>query len=365
MVHFILGTRAQLIKTAPVMREFEKAGAPYNFVFIAQHKETIAEMVKAFRVRDPDFTVGNIDTDISHPGLMAKWLAVLMAQLLTKGGTAFKGDRRGIAVVHGDALPALLGAAWAKLNGLKVAHLEAGLRSFDYLNPFPEEIIRVALWRFHLADLCFCPNEWAVNNLAPFSVRTIDTHHNTLLDSLRIATATVSAASACSIAIPPHYGVVSLHRAETLMSKSGLAAAMSTVGEVSETIPLVFVLHPSTRNTLESRGLLEQLRANPNLIISPRLDYFTFMQLLKNSEFLVTDGGSNQEECYYLGHPCLLLRATTERVEGMGKNVLISNFDRERIHSFVDAYGNYRMPPVDPPVSPSEIVFEHLKDFIS
>ena len=368
MVHFIVGTRAQLIKLAPVMLQFKESGAPYNFIYLAQHKETMTEMVDDFGLKKPDITIGDIHSDISHPALMAKWLLLLAARLLTGGKTAFKGDRNGVAVVHGDALPALLGALWAKLNGLRVAHVEAGLRSFNFLNPFPEELIRVALWRWNLVDICFCPNEWALNNLSRYSMLKINTHHNTLLDSLRIATAVSAPFPPCGAdrpPLPPHYGVVSLHRAETLMSKAALTAALSAVIGVSTSIPLVFVLHPSTRKTLEAHGILPRLESTPNLIICPRMNYFPFIRLLKNSEFLITDGGSNQEECYYLGHPCLLLRATTERVEGLGLNSRISRFREETILDFAAHYTDYRRSPLDPPVNPSALVYRYLREYVS
>lgn len=366
MVHFIVGTRAQLIKIAPVMLQFKKAGAPYNFIFLAQHKETMIEMAADFGLMKPDVTIGDINSEISHPKLMAKWLLLLVSQLLSRGKTAFRGDRNGIVVVHGDALPALLGAFWAKLNGLRVAHVEAGLRSFDFLNPFPEELIRVALWQLNLADICFCPNEWAMKNLSRYSMRKVNTQHNTLLDSLRTATAAAvpSPGNAARSPLPRPYGLVSLHRAETLMSKSALNAAVSAITTVSARIPLVFVLHPSTRKSLEAKEILPRLVSNPNFIICPRMNYFAFIQLLRNSEFLITDGGSNQEECYYLGHPCLLLRATTERVEGLGLNSCISGFREESILSFVEHYTDYRTPPLEPAISPSAIVFQYLREFV-
>lgn len=363
MVHFIVGTRAQLIKIAPVMRVFDKAGTRYNFIFIAQHKETISEMLQDFGLRQPDFVIGNIGHDISHAALMVKWLLDLARRILSAGEAAFKGDRNGIAVVHGDALPALVGAVWAKLNGLKVAHVEAGLRSYDYLHPFPEELIRVSLWRMSLVDICFCPNEWAVNNLSRFSMTKINTQCNTLLDSLRMATEIGERSESPVRGLWEKYGVVSLHRAETLMSKARLTSALNAVSKISETLPLIFVLHPSTRKTLKGQDLLGPLSMNPNLLLHPRLNYFDFMALLKRSEFLITDGGSNQEECSYLGHPCLLLRAVTERVEGVGANVIISDFQESRIAEFVAHYEDYRKPPVTLGVSASEIIFDSLKEF--
>ena len=84
---------------------------------------------------------------------------------------------------------------------------------------------------------------------------------------------------------------------------------------------------------------------------------------MKNAEFIVTDGGSNQEESYYMGKPCLLLRTETERMEGLGHNVVISNFDSAVIDNFLCYYKLYQKEPISKTISPSQIIIDHLKEF--
>ena len=84
------------------------------------------------------------------------------------------------------------------------------------------------------------------------------------------------------------------------------------------------------------------------------------MSLLRNSEYLISDGGSNQEECFYLGLPCLLMRKASERSEGLGANVLLSGYDRKLVHHFMKHYPDYRRPPLELPESPTDIIVDTL-----
>ena len=99
----------------------------------------------------------------------------------------FRDDKHGVVLIHGDAPPLFLGALMAKRQGLKVAQVEAGLRSFNYFKPFPEEITRVFSAKAGLIDIFFCQNEKATLNVAPYKKTAFCTHYNTMLDSLRLA----------------------------------------------------------------------------------------------------------------------------------------------------------------------------------
>ena len=95
-------------------------------------------------------------------------------------------------------------------------------------------------------------------------------------------------------------------------------------------------------------------------MLLPRQNFFKFHNLLTKAEFIITDGGSNQEECYYLGTPCLLLRSETERLEGIGENVVISNFNPTIIEDFVLNYNSYRRQPIPATFSPSRFIVDQL-----
>ncbi len=362
VIHFILGTRAQLIKTAPLMVECRKRMLPYRFIYLAQHKATIYEMLKAFGIRKPHIVLGDCGTDISKSSTLLGWMVRVLYQGLKHSRKLFPDGSDGIAVVHGDALPALLGAILARIAGLKVAHVEAGLRSFNYLHPFPEELIRVMLWKMGLVDIYFCPNEWALGNVKEYRGEKHNTLHNTLLDSLRLAL-NGSGSTVQELGIPEEkYALVSIHRFETISRQDKMEEVIDIIVRMSKRISVVFVLHPPTKVALESHGFLDRLSSEPRIHLRPRYKYHDFVNILYRSEFVVTDGGSNQEECYYLGHPCLLLRHATERIEGLGKNVIISKFDPVIINEFIDNYQKIKYKPLGADSCVSKLIVSTLEN---
>lgn len=362
MLHFILGTRAQLIKTAPVMSECKKHGIDYNFIFLAQHEQTIYEIIELFGIKKPDFVLGDRGRDLADVKTLINWSAEVFSIALRERRCLFRNDKHGVALVHGDALPAILGAAVAKVAGLKVAHIEAGLRSFDYRHPFPEELIRVLIWKLHLPDFYFCPNAWALHNVSNFPGKKINTLCNTLFDSLQMALDFPDPLQGTLIP-KDNYGIVTLHRFETISSRQKLEEVLGILRQFTRENRLLFILHPPTLVALKQSGLYDALEKDPMIELRPRYDYFNFIRLLKHSKFVITDGGSNQEECFYLGHPCLLLRHRTERTEGLGQNAILSKFNLNLIRHFVENYSKFRreMPHLD--LRPSEMVVRTLREY--
>jgi UDP-N-acetylglucosamine 2-epimerase (non-hydrolysing) len=122
-------------------------------------------------------------------------------------------------------------------------------------------------------------------------------------------------------------------------------------------------LHPPTKKQIEKQGLENELKKNQNIELRPRYDYFEFIKLINNSEFVISDGGSNQEECYYLGKPCLLLRNKTERNEGLGENVVLSKFNDEVIEDFTKNYKKFRTKMITKKGSPSKVIVKKTERF--
>ncbi len=229
----------------------------------------------------------------------------------------------------------MLGALIGRFCGLQVAHVESGLRSFNIFHPFPEELTRLATFR--LSNMFFCPNEWAMKNLAGCRGRKVNCGANTMYDALQLA---LRAEVAVERPEGP-YAICSVHRFESIFRKGQFERIVEIVEQVSRTLRVLFVLHPPTRRKLEEFGFWDRLAANPCIELRPRYDFFTFNRLVVGSEFVLTDGGSNQEECYYLGKPCLLLRRRTERPEGLGTSVVLSRLDPAIIRDFVTNYRRY------------------------
>ena len=355
MIHIILGTKAQLIKMAPVMRELEKRDAPYRFIFTGQHYQTIDWLLDNFGIREPDVFLNYKAIDVTGVMQMAKWLWHCWYEAKRREDEIFApGD--GWVLVHGDTISTLFGAALGWRAGKMLAHVESGLRSFDYLNPFPEELVRMMAFRF--SHLYFCPTNWAANNLRHYKGEKIITGGNTLMDSLRMVLKE-NLGPQPDIPQKP-YGIVSVHRFENIFQKAHLERIIRILEFVARKYYLLFILHPPTEKKLKKFGFYGRLNDNPFIELRPRHDYFSFIKLCRQSSFMMTDGGSNQEESYYLGLPCLLLRRRTERQEGLGENVLLSKYSQEKIDAFFQSLDSFRRPPLLLTSSPSVCICDFL-----
>jgi UDP-N-acetylglucosamine 2-epimerase (non-hydrolysing) len=356
MIHVFLGTKAQLIKMAPIMKLLSDRGIPYNFIHSGQHQETILDIISDFQIRTPDFYIAN-GPDVKSKSQVPKWLYLCGAKTGRKS-ECWAGRKRGdndIVLVHGDTLSTLAGALAAKRMRFQCAHIESGLRSFNLFHPFPEELVRLAT--FNLADILYCPDDAALSNVSGLKKTTVHTEGNTMLDATRLAVQNSAPSSL------PAYGIASIHRYENIFNAERLSWIVDRIISISKSHKTFFIMHPPTEQRLRDTGLYDKLEAERNIELRKRLGYFDFAGLLANAQFLVTDGGSNQEESSYLGLPCLVMRKTTERGEGIGSNVLISNYDSQKISDFFNNLSDYRRESVLRNESPSEIIVNHLEPF--
>lgn len=325
----LIGTKAQFIKTAPILREMDARGVHYRLVYTGQHCETFGLLEAAFGTRPPDEILVSA-FEAATPSSFANWCLRYWSAVTLR---IFRGAWRGtkLGLVHGDTASTLFGALAIRLSGGVVAHVEAGLRSPRVFEPFPEEIVR--RWVSRLSQLHFAPDAHAVTNLGGVQGLVIDTHGNSLRDALIMALAKLGRLP--SEGGSGGYAVVSVHRSENLSSRSTFKLLMETVLETSGVLPTKFVLHPATRARIQSSEWGDRLRQAPSLELLDRMDYPNFIQLLLGSRFLMTDGGSNQEEAAMLGLPTLLLRRATERPDGLGDNVELSGLQTNVIREFV------------------------------
>lgn len=328
MVVYLIGTKAQYIKMAPVVLESIRRGLSMCLVYTGQHSETFEDLQENFGLPDPHhvLVVGGEAKDHSS---FSHWLwAALRAARQPQARAIWSGADT--IVVHGDTASTLLGAWIGWRHGLRVAHVEAGLRSFKYFHPFPEELVRVAVSR--IARIHFCPDKQALANLQKMGVRGqhVLTFGNTMKDALRIAQSRAFALTA-----PKHnYAVFSMHRHENLFNRVRLDGLLDSLRGMAGIIPVKFVLHPVTLKRLLALNLMEKLASVPGLELVSRMDFLNFANLLAHASFVATDGGSNQEECAMLGIPCLLLRQATERADGLDGGVVLSNYDYDLMMNF-------------------------------
>lgn len=194
-----------------------------------------------------------------------------------------------------------------------VAHLEAGLRSYD--RTMPEEINRMVT--DVLVDILWTPSPDGDENLIKEGIveDKIDRVGNIMIDSLEMLRATIEKQDACSdLGIEPgNYGLLTLHRPSNVDSPDVLKDICEKLIRISKKIPLVFPVHPRTRKNMKKIGILSKLENKDRIMILEPLNYIRFMNLVFNCRFALTDSGGIQEETSYLGIPCLTLRPNTER----------------------------------------------------
>lgn len=351
-IHVFLGTKAQYIKTAPLLRLFDERAVAYRLIDSGQHARLTAGMRTELGVRSPDVVLGTSD-DVTSIRRALGWSATIAARLWSPRRIRREifGGHGGVCVVHGDTPSTLLAALLARRAGLSVAHLEAGLRSHNLRHPFPEEAIRLAVMR--LSDLLFAPDETAMANLAAMNVRgrRVALSGNTVIEALH---------HSLHLREPSHGpAVVTMHRVENLVSRRHVEHLVATVERLAATMPVRFVLHTPTQESLVRSGLLGRL-GDAGVQMTELVPHHRFVQLLAAAPLVITDGGSIQEECALLGVPTLLWRDRTERPDGLGANVVVSHYDPERIATFLSRPEQYRHKPADLDERPSEQIFDEL-----
>jgi UDP-N-acetylglucosamine 2-epimerase (non-hydrolysing) len=357
MIHIVLGTKAQLIKMAPVMVRLKERGLPYNFISTGQHCATMDEMLNEFGLKKPDVVLYTGADIVSLPQMFVWALRILWKCMIARRDI-FGPDPRGLVLVHGDTFSTLLGALMGRLAGLRVGHVESGLRSFNLFHPFPEELTRVLTFR--LSHTLYCPGSWALGNVAPLRREKVDTITNTMSDALALALRMKRRRDH----VPDGaFGLVSLHRYENIFRKETFESIIAQLETMAQQHRLLFILHPPTEKQLRRFGFHERLADNPRIQLRPRYTYFDFVSLMEAADFVITDGGSIQEESSYMGVPCLLLRRATERQEGLDGNVVISNYDPEIIDAFVMDHQRYRRPAAFHAHCPSDIIIDSAKEY--
>jgi len=360
--YFFLGTVAEVIKMFPIMKNLKDNGVPYRLVSSGQNSIYNNELLVVNQLGNPDLTVSSGPKKQTFVSLFIWFVITLFKGVISfqkKFGSHTLEERKKVVVyVHGDTLSTLVGTIVAKLNNLKVAHIEAGLRSFDYLNPFPEEITRVLVSK--MADVSYCPNDWAMANLKKSGGIKINTQNNTSIESLDFALAQKGDVELLKKLGSKKYYIFLVHRNEHLVNKKLMTNLVDIVQEYSNLLNCVFLLHKPTELVLKNYDLYDKLQTNPNINIVGRMPYVDFMKTLYSSEFIITDGGSTQEEAYFLGKPCLVVRKCTERIEGLGENVVLSKHDPAIVKEFIGNYQHYKRERVEYEKSPSRIISESL-----
>ncbi len=318
-IAIILGTKAELIKCMPVMLELQKQRKNYYFIHTGQHP--LGGACEEFGVKKPDFILSKepeISTKfwskINKSSLL--WFLVMILKikrLIQKLNLRY-------ITYHGDTMStAAASIASSKLlnseKSWKNVHLEAGLRSGSLLEPFPEEISRQICDSF--SDILLVVSDLTERNLMKYKnkKRIINTG-NTIVDSAAIS---YKKAKIKHKKPKYRYALINIHRHENLKSKERMRRIMEILKKVK--IKAIWPLHDNTAHFLRRYGFAGEINKMKNIETTPLTDYQHFLFLIANCEYLVTDGGSIQEESLVFKKPCIILRKKTERQEGFATGI--------------------------------------------
>lgn len=304
IVH-VLGARPNFIKAAPLIKQMSQGSFQNIILHTGQHFDHNMSQLffDELNIPKPDYNLGI--NEGSH--------AEQIAKMIIGCEKVFVKSHPDLVVVYGDVNSCVAAALAAKKMNLKIAHIEAGLRSFD--RNMPEEINRIIT--DSISDLHFVTCEDALLNLKNEGVKSENCYlvGNTMIDSLVEFNGKFDRSSILkklNLDIK-EYALITLHRPSNVDNKNELLKLMDVLAETSKLIKCLFVAHPRTKNNLRKFGMLDKYDKLKSLKIIDPLGYVDFMCLQKNAKIIITDSGGVQEESSFFEVPCLTLRDSTER----------------------------------------------------
>lgn len=327
----VVGTRPELIKMAVLIKELKNRDPNHLFIHSGQHYDYFMDgmVMELFELPKPDhhLSVGSG----SHSETTGK-IMIKMEELILK-------ENIDLVVIHGDTNTTLAASLAACKTNAKIAHVEAGLRSYD--RSMPEETNRVLV--DHLSDYLFCPTEGTVENLKKEGIYSgIHLVGQSIVDAVTYISNGVTPSLLHQHSLKPKsYLFVTCHRQENtdnIVRLNGIIDALHNL-PIHTSHKVVLALHPRTKKILTSRNLLDSLVNHPNiLVLDPPPNFHETIHLQQHASIVLTDSGGLQEESCILGTPCITLRENTERSETVacGANAL-AGYDPAKIIELVQS----------------------------
>lgn len=313
-VMLIFGTRPEAVKLAPVINFLRRVqGIEVVVLSTGQHDDLLAPILNWFDIT-PD-----IDLHVMRPNQTPTSVA---AEVLLRLEPILRQERPDWVLVQGDTTTVMAAAVAAHYARARIGHVEAGLRSYDRQNPFPEEANRVIAG--HLADLHFAPTEAARQNLLREGIdpTTVLVTGNPVVDALQMVRTRLSEiqvdSSLSALPTDKPLILVTAHRRENFgRSIRDICAALKGIVRLND-VHIVYPVHP---NPNIQQPVTELLMEEPSITLLPPLDYLSFIWLMERSYLILTDSGGLQEEGACLGKPVFVLREVTERPEAVAAGV--------------------------------------------
>jgi UDP-N-acetylglucosamine 2-epimerase (non-hydrolysing) len=299
MILICFGTRPEYLKVKPLFEAFENQGIPYKKVFTGQHEDLLKEIFFDYRLFISD---------------SKNRLNSVFSSILLQSEEVFQRENPEYVLVQGDTSSAAAFALSAYHHKIKIIHLEAGLRTYDRENPYPEEINRQLISR--IADIHLCPTKMNESNLLKEKTEgSIYVVGNTALDNLRNIETSVE-----------KLVLITLHRRENHEQIDEWFIELEKLADKFDDYQFILPIHPNP-NVQKHRGILQKIK-----VIEP-LEHSDLIDIIKRCKLIVTDSGGIQEEASFLKKRAIICRKTTERPESLGQSGLLCG-DPDKLNSF-------------------------------
>ncbi|RJQ64716.1 MAG: UDP-N-acetylglucosamine 2-epimerase (non-hydrolyzing) [Stygiobacter sp.] len=336
----VFGTRPEAIKLAPVIKAL-KAEKTFETIVCStgQHREMLRQVTNLFDIYIDD------DLDLMKPN---QTLYDITANSLFKMDSVLEKYKPDVVIVQGDTTTAFVSALAAFYKKIKVAHVEAGLRSYDIFHPYPEEANR----RFIsvISNFNFAPTEESKQNLLKegFAPDTIQVTGNTVVDALleiktKLEQPELAAklevdlgAKLEKVIVENEFVLMTLHRREKFGTE--MQNLLYTIKELAEKYSHLNFVYPTHLNPNVAKPVNEILGNTKNILLTEPMDYLSFLFLMSKCRFIMSDSGGVQEECFVFSKPIIVMRTVTERNEAIDAGyAFLTGSDREKIfHHFSD-----------------------------
>ena len=356
----VFGTRPEAIKMAPLVKEFQKYPKQFEtkVCVTGQHRQMLDQVLEVFDIK-PDF-----DLNIMAPN---QDLYDITSKVLLGLRDVLKKFNPEVVLVHGDTTTSMAASIATFYQQIKIAHVEAGLRTYNLSSPWPEEMNRQVTDR--MSDYCFAPTETSKNNLIKENIDKdkIFVTGNTVIDALLMAVDIIKNKAGLEQSLfsqlkekgyapisNKKYILVTGHRRENF--GDGFLNICKALKEIAVSHPDMDIVYPVHLNPNVQKPVFELLSGIDNIFLISPLDYLPFVYLMQHSHLILTDSGGVQEEAPSLGKPVLVMRNTTERPEAVdagtvllvgtdtseiAKNVNLLLRDREMYHRMSQAHNPY------------------------
>ncbi|MHA1250211.1 MAG: UDP-N-acetylglucosamine 2-epimerase [Candidatus Helarchaeota archaeon] len=337
MLYTVIGTKGQAIKMFPLLRELKERGIDYFHIDAGQHV-WLKRLFQSFNLKAYDSSFYHYKNDIQKENELLLWFLKNLVKFGFSSKFTPKKDHTNLCLIHGDAPPALLGTLIFRLKQIPIAHIEAGERTYSLSQPFPEEIIRILVDKLSRYKFAF-PTSIYRDSQKSDAKNIFKISENTLLDAVRYCLE-----KGVDYIQDENYILFTVHRYETIINKNKMKILIEFIKDFSKENRVIFPIHPSTKRKLQSFGFLDDLKSNSNVLITDLIPYQDFIAYISKSKFLITDGGGPQQESYYLGKPCMLIRNKSERSDF--PNTYITGFNREKMDFFIHNYKKFKTYPI-------------------